>query len=79
MIETKTSRESRAVILFTRVDPVFKQEVKRVADRDFDGNESQLVRDSVRLMLGLRNELGPRFDLVVAGLLNNRSGGSPQP
>jgi hypothetical protein len=72
MVEAVASRETKAVILFTRVDPSLKNRVKRVADRDFDGNESRLVRDSVRLMINLREQLGPRFDLVIAGLVSER-------
>jgi hypothetical protein len=72
MVDTVASRETKAVILFTRVDPSLKDRVKRVADRDFDGNESRLVRDSVRLMINLREELGPRFEIVIAGLISDR-------
>lgn len=73
MTESQMIKEQRSVILFTRVVPTFKDEVKRVAERDFEGNESRLVRDGVRLMLDLRDELGPRFEVVISELLPTRS------
>lgn len=78
MSEAVLIREPKSIILFTRVDEAFKAEVRRVAVRDFDGNESQLVRDSVRLMIDLRNELGPRFALTIAGLMSDRTEGGSE-
>ena len=62
----------RRETLYARVDPELKNATQRIADRYFDGNESTLLRDSVRLMVDLRDALGPRFELAIAELLGAR-------
>jgi hypothetical protein len=69
-------RIDRRDVLHARVHPDLKKDSERVAAKYFDGNESTLLRESVRLMVNLRDELGPRFEIVIAGLISERTGQS---
>lgn len=55
--------------VFARVDPAFRERIKRDANERFGGNESMTVRRALELYLDLREMHGPRFELVVAGML----------
>lgn len=51
-----------------RVEPEFREEIKRVATRHHEGNESFLLREAARLYVDLRRTLGPRFEVALADL-----------
>jgi hypothetical protein len=59
---------NRRPILSARCDPALVEQVRAEAERRFDGNEGQLVRDSVRLYLRLRERLGTAFEPTIEAL-----------
>jgi hypothetical protein len=56
--------------VFARVDPAFRERIKRDADERFGGNESMTVRAALDLYLDLRETHGPRYELIVLDLRN---------
>ena len=63
-----SERKDRNAI-FIRCEPDFITEVKAVAERTHEGNLAQFSRDAIRTTARLRRALGPRYELVIAGLL----------
>lgn len=56
--------------IFIRCEPDFLEEVRAVAaDSPFEGNVAQFSRDAIRTAARLRRALGPRYELMIAGLL----------
>lgn len=61
---------ARRPMIFTRVDHDVLRNAQRIADAKFEGNLSFLMRDALRLYMGLYEQSGPRFELEVARLLD---------
>ena len=55
-------------MLFARVDDSLREQVRAEAALRFEGNESVLVRDAIRLYLRLRRHLGTAFEPTVESL-----------
>jgi hypothetical protein len=51
MVHETTGRNP---MLFTRAEPSLVEQVKRVADREFDGNSSMVVRIAIRRFVAER-------------------------
>lgn len=58
-------------MVFARIEPEFRRRVKAEADRRYQGNESMVVRAALEMYLDLREELGPRFEIVVDAFRQN--------
>lgn len=59
---------NRRPILSARCDPALVEQVRAEAESRFDGNEGQVLRDSVRLYLRLRERLGTAFEPTIEAL-----------
>ncbi len=62
----------RKPLIFARVEPEFRQRLKREADARFDGNESMVIRVAARDYLDLRDALGPQYEATLAIFLGKR-------
>lgn len=49
-----------------RVTPEFRARVRAEAERNFDGNESLVLRKGTDLYLRLKSRLGPQFEPTIA-------------
>lgn len=58
----------KPAIIFARVDDALRMQIRAEADRRFEGNESLVVREAVRLYLRLRHHLGPAFEPTLQGI-----------
>ncbi len=55
-----------------RVQPGFRDQITQSADRHHDGNESSLIRESIRLYIALRRKLGAQFEPTIHILLGDQ-------
>lgn len=58
----------RAPAVSLYVDADLKSAIAEEAERRFEGNESMLWREAVRLYLDLRQRLGTNFDAAIEDL-----------
>jgi hypothetical protein len=59
---------NRRPTVFARVEPEFRELVRSEAAALFEGNESLLVRDAIRVYLRLRRHLGAAFEPTIQSL-----------
>lgn len=60
-------KDMRAIHI--RCEPEFIEDVQTEADKLFEGNVARFSRDAIKTTVRLRRELGPRYELAIAELL----------
>ncbi len=65
-------QKARRPMVFARVEPVLLRRVEEHSARDFEGNDSMLFRRALETYLDLRDELGPRYEIVIGALRGGR-------
>jgi hypothetical protein len=58
-------------VIGVRVPPSLRADIKQVALRHFDGNESDLLREGARLYIALRHKFGVQYEPFVATLIGD--------
>ena len=61
-------KDNRAIHI--RCEPAFYDEAQAEAERAFEGNVALFTRDALRTVIRLRRVLGPRYELIISGLLS---------
>lgn len=64
--------ETEPIFIAVRVTSDIVERAQRLADRQYGGNRSLVLRNAIVTYLDLKEALGPRFDLVIAELTKDQ-------